>query len=163
MKTKTNFKKGSRKAWSPYNKIIKNIFFSTIILTGVQSSLQAQKVEYTKPSLWVGAAGGANFNFYRGSTQHLNSDLTVPTAFHDGFGVGLYAAPLLEFHRPDSRWGVMLQAGYDNRKGKFKEIITPCNCPADLSANLSYITVEPSLRFAPFKSDFYLFGGPRVA
>ena len=40
---------------------------------------------------------------------------------------------------------------------------TPCNCPADLTTNLSYITIEPSLRFAPFKSNFYLFGGPRLA
>jgi hypothetical protein len=52
----------------------------------------------------------------------------------------------------DSRWGVMLQAGYDSRKGD--QVITACDCPADLSTNLSYITVEPSLRFAPFKSNF---------
>lgn len=163
MKTKTHFKKESRQAWYSYSQTIKNIFFSALILTGIQAPLQAQKVEYTKPSFWIGAAGGANFNFYRGSTQKLNEDLTVPTAFHNGFGVGIYIAPLLEFHRPDSRWGVMLQAGYDNRKGEFKEIITPCNCPTDLSANMSYITVEPSLRFAPFKSNFYLYGGPRLA
>jgi hypothetical protein len=56
----------------------------------------------------------------------------------------------------------MLQAGYDNRKGKFDQVITACDCPADLKANLSYITVEPSLRFAPFKSNFYLYG-PRLA
>jgi hypothetical protein len=37
------------------------------------------------------------------------------------------------------------------------------DCPADLSTDLSYITVEPSLRFAPFKSNFYLYGGPRLA
>jgi outer membrane protein OmpA-like peptidoglycan-associated protein len=57
----------------------------------------------------------------------------------------------------------MLQAGYDGRKGKFEEVTTPCNCPADLSAKPSYITIEPSLRFAPFKSNFYLYGGPRFA
>jgi len=45
----------------------------------------------------------------------------------------------------------------------FKEVMTPCNCPADLKTDLSYITVEPSLRFAPFKSDFYLYVGPRLA
>jgi outer membrane protein OmpA-like peptidoglycan-associated protein len=57
----------------------------------------------------------------------------------------------------------MLQIGYDSRKGSFDEILTPCNCPADLKTKLGYITVEPSLRFAPFKSNFYLFGGPRLA
>jgi hypothetical protein len=46
----------------------------------------------------------------------------------------------------------MLQAGYDSRKGDFDQVITACDCPADLSTNLSYITVEPSLRFV--KSNF---------
>jgi hypothetical protein len=41
-------------------------------------------------------------------------------------------------------------------------VITACDCPADLSTE-SYITVEPSLRFALFKSNFYLYGGPRLA
>ena len=42
-------------------------------------------------------------------------------------------------------------------------MITPCNCPADLAIDLSYVTVEPSLRIAPFKSNFYVYGGPRLA
>ena len=163
MKAKINFKKGSRKARSPYNLPIKSLILSALILTGIQSTLQAQETQYTKPSWWFGAAAGANFNYYRGTTQELNLDLTVPTAFHNGSGVGLYLAPLLEFHRPDSRLGFMLQAGYDSRKGSFKQVITPCNCPADLSAKLSYISIEPSLRLAPFKSNFYLYGGPRFA
>jgi len=132
-------------------------------MTGIQVSIQAQDSLIIKPSWWFGAAAGANLNFYHGSTQNLNSDLTIPVAFHQGFGVGLYAAPLVEFHFPDSRWGIILQAGYDDREGKFNEVKTPCNCPADLSTDISYITVEPSLRFAPFKSDFYLFAGPRLA
>ena len=163
MKAITNFKKGSRMAWSPYSLTIKSLILSALILTGIQAPLQAQEDQFTKPSWWFGGAAGANFNFYRGTTQELNSDLTVPAAFHNGSGVGLYLAPLLEFHRPDSRLGFMLQAGYDSRKGKFKQVITPCNCPADLSTKLSYITVEPSLRLAPFKSNFYLYGGPRFA
>ncbi|MCJ7448719.1 MAG: OmpA family protein [Bacteroidales bacterium] len=151
-------------AWSPYSLPIKSLILSALILTGIQATLQAQVDQFTKPSWWFGAAAGANFNFYRGSTQELNSDLTVPTAFHDGNGIGLYLAPLLEFHRPDSRWGIMLQAGYDSRKGFVRtSSYPPYNCAADLSANLSYITVEPSLRLAPFKSNFYLYGGPRFA
>ena len=163
MKAKTNFKKGSRMAWSPYSLPIKSLILSALILTGIQATLQAQETHFTKPSWWFGAAAGANFNYYCGTTQELNLDLTVPTAFHNGSGVGLYLAPLLEYHRPDSRLGFMLQAGYDSRKGSFKEVITPYNCPEDLSTDLSYITVEPSLRLAPFKSNFYLYGGPRFA
>src|SRR5688572_5462529 len=132
-----------------------------ICIAGFQVPAQAQ--EFAKPTWWVGVAAGANLNDYRGTTQQLNSDLTIPAAFRQGNGVGLYLAPVVEFHRPTSRWGLALQIGYDSRQGSFKQIITPCNCPAELSANLSYITVEPSLRFAPFKSNLYLFTGPRLA
>jgi hypothetical protein len=54
--------------------------------------------------------------------------------------LGLFIAPLLEYRPADSRWGVMLQAGYDSRKGDFDQVITACDCPADLSTDLSYIT-----------------------
>src|ERR1035437_9427994 len=163
MKAKTNLTKESRMAWSFYIQALKSAVLSVFILIGILAPLKAQEVQYTRPTWWFGAAAGANFNFYRGSTQNLNADLTVPVAFHNGYGAGLYVAPLVEVHRPSSVLGAILQIGYDNRKGSFNQVITPCNCPADLSANLSYITVEPSLRLAPFKSDFYLFGGPRVA
>ena len=163
MKSFTNLKKGSRFAWSPYNLAIKGLIGGALIVTALQTTLQAQEIQFTKPSWYFGVAGGANFNFYRGTTQELNSGFTVPSAFHDGNGVGLYVAPLIEFHRPDTRLGFMLQAGYDSRKGSFKEVMTPCNCPADLNTDLSYFTIEPSLRFAPFRSNFYLYGGPRFA
>src|SRR5450759_246939 len=163
MKAETNFKKGSRRAGSPYFLKIKSLILSALILTGIMTTLQAQDVQYSNPSWWFGGAVGANFNFYRGSTQQLNLDLTVPSAFHKGGGVGLYLAPLMEFHKPDSRLGFMFQVGYDSRRGKFEQIVTPCNCPADLTAKLTYLVLEPSLRLAPFKSDFYLYAGPRFA
>ena len=163
MKSLTNIKKGSRLTWSPYHLAIKGLIGSALILTGIQSSLQAQEVQYTKPSWYFGVAGGANFNFYHGTTQQLTTGFTVPSAFYDGNGVGLYVAPLIEFHRPDTRLGFMFQAGYDSRKGAFKQVTSPCNCPEDLKTDLSYLTIEPSIRFAPFKSNFYLYGGPRLA
>ncbi|MBZ0244643.1 MAG: outer membrane beta-barrel protein [Cyclobacteriaceae bacterium] len=163
MKTINNSLEQSRIAGTPFNLPTKSLFLAAFILIGLYAPLQAQNVQYTNPSWWFGAAAGANVNFYRGTTQQLNTDLIVPTAFRHGNGVGLYVAPALEFHRPDSKWGVMLQAGYDGRGGKFDQKISPCNCPEDLTAKLSYITIEPSLRFAPFKSNFYLFGGPRFA
>ena len=163
MKSITNLIKGSRHAWSPYSLPFKSLVLSAFIFTGIQTTVQSQEVQYTRPSWWFGAAAGANFNFYQGSTQEINADLTVPTAFHDGSGVGLYLAPLVEYHKPDTRLGIMLQAGYDNRKGTFDQVISPCNCPEDLKANPTYITIEPSIRLAPFKGDFYLYAGPRVA
>jgi outer membrane protein OmpA-like peptidoglycan-associated protein len=155
---------GSRKAWSASKSTIKSLVLSTIIITGIQTTAQAQDAPFTKPSWWIGAAGGANFNFYNGSTQKLNAQITPPVAFHKGNGVGLFVSPLIEYRRPDSRWGAMLQVGYDSRRGEFDQQVTPCDCPVDLSTKLSYITIEPSVRFAPFKtSGFYLMGGPRLA
>jgi outer membrane protein OmpA-like peptidoglycan-associated protein len=163
MKANINFKKGSRMAWSHYNLPFKSLILVALILTGIQGTLLSQADHYTKPSFWLGAAAGANINFYNGSTQELNADLFLLNAFHKGKGIGLYLAPLLEYHKPDTRLGFMLQVGYDNRKGKFDEVVTPCNCPADLKANISYLTIEPSLRLAPFKGDFYIYAGPRIA
>jgi outer membrane protein OmpA-like peptidoglycan-associated protein len=142
-----------------------------VALLGVQTPVKAQAqaqvqedtVQYTKPSWYFGVAGGGNFNFYRGTTQELKAGRIVPKAFHDGDGVGLFIAPLIEYRPANSQWGVMLQAGYDNRSGAWDRVTTPCNRPADLSTNLSYWTVEPSLRFAPFKKNFYLYAGPRFA
>lgn len=149
--------------WTPINISLKSLLLLTLVLLSTQTQVQAQDIKYTKPSWFFGVAGGANFNFYRGSTHQLNSSLTPPVTFHDGDGVGLYLAPVIEFHKPDTRFGFMFQAGYDSRKGSFDQKTSPCDCPADLSTDLSYITVEPSIRFAPFKSNFYLYGGPRLA
>lgn len=164
MKPKININKGPGMLWSYLGLTIKGLVLSTFVVTAIQTPVQAQEdVQYTRPSWYFGAAAGANFNFYQGSTHQLNSLFTPPATFHDGQGIGLFIAPLVEYHRPDNRLGFMFQAGYDSRKGDFKQVNTPCNCPADLTTDLSYITVEPSLRFAPFKSNFYLYGGPRFA
>jgi len=162
MKNKTTLKKGSRFTRS-LNQTLKGLVIGALILTGIEAPLQAQETQYTKPSWYFGVAGGANFNFYDGSTQQLTANFTPPVTFHEGDGTGLFLAPSIEFHKPNTRFGFILQAGYDSRKGDFDRQITDCNCPADLKTDLSYITVEPSLRYAPFKSDFYLYGGPRFA
>ncbi|MDR3653198.1 MAG: OmpA family protein [Paludibacter sp.] len=164
MKTKNNIKKESRLARFPYALSIKSLILFAVILVGIQTPIQAQdSIQYTAPSWYFGVAAGGNINFYRGSTQQLNAQLTVPTTFHNGTGVGLYLAPLIEYRPSNSRWGIMFEAGYDSRRGSFNGVITPCNCPEDLISDLSYLTVEPSLRFAPFKSSFYLYAGPRLA
>jgi len=166
MNPNTIINKGSRLTRFPYSLALKSLVAGALIFTGTQMSVQAQETpvaKYIMPSWWFGVAGGANFNFYQGTTQQLTTDFIVPTAFHDGKGVGFFAHPLIEFHRPESRLGFMLQAGYDSRKGKFDQVKSPCNCPEDLNTDLDYITVEPSIRIAPFKSNFYIYGGPRLA
>ena len=141
----------------------KSILIIALVCSNAMSTIQAQEVRNTKPSWWFGVAGGANFNFYRGSTHQLNSGFTPLTTFHDGDGIGLFVAPLLEYHKPNTRLGFQLQFGFDDRKAQFEQAKTVCDCPADLKTDISYWTVEPSLRFAPFQSNFYFFAGPRFA
>ncbi len=162
MNTKTNFMRGSHRVLSSHSPIIKSLVISALILTSIQLPLRAQEILYTKPTWYLGAAVGGNVNFYRGTTQELNADFTVPVPLNKGQGVGLYLAPLVEYHF-NERLGLMGQVGFDSRRSAWETTYTPCNCKADLSTNLTYITVEPSLRFAPFKSNFYIYGGPRLA
>lgn len=166
MKNITKNKQEYRKALFLNALHLKSLFIVSLTWLSVQNPIvaqQTQELKYAKPSWFFGVAGAANFNFYRGSTNQLNASFTPPATFHDGDGVGLFVAPLLEYRPANSKWGVMLQAGYDSRKGTFEQVETACDCPADLTTKLSYITVEPSLRFAPFKSNLYLYGGPRLA
>ena len=169
MKTTTHIKKESRIARFPNKLKVKNILLSALFLTAIQTSLVAQtpvKVQepkFKQPSWWFGVAGGANFNFYDGSTQKLNSDLSIPVPFHNGNGIGVFVGPLIEFHRAESMWGFMLQGFYDNRSGSFETTKSPCNCPNDLKVKMNYVAIEPSLRFMPFKGKFYMFAGPRIS
>ena len=131
-----------------------------LILAG--TTIQAQTIQRTQPTWWFGVSGAANFNFYRGTTQILNETVTTPTAFHKGNGVKPYASVLAEY-RPGKVWGGMLNIAYDNRGGKFDEVLAPCDCPANLSTNISYVAIEPSLRVAPFANSFYIFAGPTIS
>ena len=161
MKFKNNYSKGSRQAGSTYSLVVKSLIVSAFILTGIQTSLQAQS--YTKPSWYFGAVGAANINFFDGSTRQLNAEFTSPATFHKGRGVGVYVGGLIQYRPATSVLGFMLQGGYDSRRGKFEQQTTACNCPADLKTNLSYVTLEPSLLLAPFKNGFYIYAGPRMA
>ena len=175
MKTQNKIKQGQAVAGPLYRSIVRNLLVCSLVLSGLQAFSQPSNISpakeekviiqptFTKPNWWFGVAAAGNLNFYRGTTQELNSTLTSPVPFNSGAGVGLYLAPLVEYRFTDSNWGLMFQAGYDGRNGRFDKVVTPCNCVADLSTNIHYITLEPSLRFAPFKSNFYLFGGPRFA
>lgn len=159
----------NKKAFSshciPLRNSIKNLLMSAMLIAGIISPIatQSQETIQTNPSWWFGVVGGSNFNFYEGSTKELNSSFTTTQAFHDGFGVGAFLGMTLEYYKPKTRLGLMLQVAYDDRRGDFDQITTTCNCPADLDAKLSYLSVEPSLRYAPFRNGFYIFGGPRFA
>ncbi|MEB0248612.1 MULTISPECIES: outer membrane beta-barrel protein [unclassified Mucilaginibacter] len=141
-----------------YKMIKRAILLSAMVILS-QVAAQAQ---VTPPTWWWGLSGAANFNFYDGTTQTLNSSLMVPTAFHKGFGIRPYGSVLVEY-RPAGVWGIMLNVGYDGRGGKFNDVVAPCNCDATLRTNAAYIAVEPSLRLAVPASNLYFFAGPRLA
>ena len=130
-----------------------------LLLTNLTSFTQS--VERVTPKWWIGLSGAANINYYRGTTQQLNQTLTVPTAFHQGKTIRPYGSILLEY-RPNKVVGLMLNTAFDNRGSKFDDVIAPCDCPASLYTNLSYVAIEPSIRIAPFKSSFYVFAGPTL-
>lgn len=134
-------------------------FFLLLMIAGI--SAQSQTTQRVQPKWWFGLSGAANINKYLGTTQSLTPYLSVPTAFHKGGGVKPYGSFLIEY-RPKKVWGGMLNIAYDNRGGKFDQVIAPCNCPADLSTNLSYLSIEPSIRIAPFANSFYIFAGPTI-
>lgn len=138
--------------------MFRKLIFASLMLTGFASISPAQEVQRTQPKFWIGVSGGANVNMYTGTTQTLNSSLMAPAAFHDGLGVGGFGSLLLEY-RPIPVIGVMLNLGYDNRSGAFDQVISPCNCPEDLKTDLSYATIQPSIRISPFGPNFYVFLG----
>jgi outer membrane protein OmpA-like peptidoglycan-associated protein len=137
------------------------IMFISVILFCLHAGLQAQEIQRLQPTWWFGVAGAANLNFYSGTTQMLNSAITAPTAFHKGFGAGVYLAPMIEY-RPNANWGAILQVGYDERRGSFNDVKAPCGSTSTLSTTISYVSIEPSLRWAPFSERLYIFGGPRI-
>jgi outer membrane protein OmpA-like peptidoglycan-associated protein len=161
MKFKNKFKNVPRKAGSINSLLMKTLLVSAFIITGIQANAQTQ--QYSDPSWYFGVVGAANVNFFDGSTRQLNAEFTSPATFHKGRGVGVYAGGLIQYRPAKSVLGFMLQGGYDSRRGKFEQQTTACNCPADLSTNLSYVTLEPSLLLAPFKNGFYIYAGPRMA
>jgi outer membrane protein OmpA-like peptidoglycan-associated protein len=146
---------------SPYYTLFRRFLLVSLLVLSVPALLQAQGIR-PQPKWWFGVAGGANFNTYNGTAQILNDTLTTPAPFHKGSGLGPYVALGVEY-RPSPVWGGMMYVGYDDRHGKWDDVDNPCDtCTASLKTTLSYVSIEPSLRIAPFSNRFYVFLGPRV-
>ncbi len=119
-------------------------------------------VTYDEPNWYFGLAGAANLNFYEGTTHHLTNDLVLPATFHEGFGLKPNISALVEY-RFDKMWGIKLNLGYDGRGGVFDKVMAPCELESELETNLGYFVIEPTIRFAPLRSELYLFAGPRFS
>jgi len=144
------------------------IVIAALVLSAVTPRPHAQtstSPPAEEPVWWYGLAGAVNLNFYAGTTQQLTPQYATIAPFHKGFGIGPYVAPVVEY-RPDDYWGLSLQLGYDDRRGKFDPVLCPCDSLSDLSARPAYLTLEPSLRWSPFgggrTGGLHIFAGPRV-
>jgi outer membrane protein OmpA-like peptidoglycan-associated protein len=125
--------------------------------------LSAQESRRLQPQWWFGGEVGANLSTYSGSVQKFNSTAGAGLgnpAFTKGSGAGLFFAPLVEY-RPDPIWGGLLTLGYDGRGGSFDDV-TDAGGTHKLSTSMNYISVEPSVRYAPFIYPVYFFAGPRI-
>src|SRR5579863_5978532 len=143
----------------PKNKIIQKYLACSLTVLLACATVKAQT---TQPTWWYGVSGAANFNFYDGTTQRLDNSFIVPSAFHKGDGVRPYGSVLVEY-RPGRIFGLMLNVGYDGRGAKLDDVVAACDCPATLKTNVSYVSVEPSVRLGFNSSNLYFFAGPRLA
>lgn len=138
--------------------------FTMVILTALitfrPGTIQAQDSRALQPQWWFGGSLGLNLNFYSPDFRTLNSSVSAPASFTGGSGSGLFLAPMVEY-RHDPVWGGMAALGFDNRSGSFDDVSTG-GVNRSLSASISYITLEPSLRISPFPSEVYFFAGPRI-
>jgi outer membrane protein OmpA-like peptidoglycan-associated protein len=117
------------------------------------------KPKTIRPKWYFGQSAGMNLNAMKGNAQDLNEYTYIPTAFASGEGKKPYASVFIEY-MAFKRMGFLLNAAYDNRGGKFKEVMAPCDCPQNLTTNLGYAAIEPSIKLLPFKGNFFVFGGP---
>ncbi|HZY39237.1 MAG TPA: OmpA family protein [Mucilaginibacter sp.] len=141
------------------NKILRRFAICFLMVIGAGTMVNGQT---TQPVWWFGASGAANFNFYTGTTQRLDNSLIVPTPFHKGTGVAPYVSIFAEY-RPGPTWGFMFNVGYDGLGAKFDNVEAPCNCEATLNSDLSYVSIEPSVRLGFKTSGLFFFAGPSLA
>src|SRR6185437_2055728 len=129
------------------NKI--KIFSAITMLLMIFVSNQSIKAQdRVQPTWWFGVSGAGNFDFYRGTTQILNNDLTSKYAFTNGFGVAPYISVFAEY-RPGPVWGLMFNLAYDAQRGVFDKSNAPAGTSTSLNAEFDYASFEPSLRIAP--------------
>jgi len=134
----------------------------TMMLAIIISNESLKAQERVQPTWWFGLSGAANFDFYRGTTQILNNDLTSKYAFTNGFGVAPYFSAFVEY-RPGPVWGLMVNLAYDGSRGVFDKSNAPAGYSTSLNSEFDYASFEPSLRIAPFAGKFYIFLGPRLS
>lgn len=122
----------------------------------------AQKAKDLTRKWWFGGSLGLNLNSHSADIRQMNSTVSSPVPFTDGSGTGLFLGPMVEY-RHDPVWGAMVALAFDGRGGSFDDVSDAATGTGTLSTSMNYISLEPSVRVAPFPSDVFLFAGPRLA
>jgi outer membrane protein OmpA-like peptidoglycan-associated protein len=122
----------------------------------------AQRAKDLAQKWWFGGTLGLNLNSYTADIRQMNSSVSTPVPFTDGSGTGIFLGPMVEY-RHDAVWGAMVALGFDGRGGSFDDVSDAATGTGSLSTSMNYISLEPSVRVAPFPSDVFLFAGPRLA
>ncbi len=134
---------------------------SLAVMFAANLPVNAQDQDRLHPAWWFGVAGAANFDFYSGSIHQLNQS-TLPYTYTNGMGVAPYYSIFAEF-RPDPVWGFMLNLSLDTHKGLFDKSDAPSGVSTSIKTEYNFVSLEPSLRIAPFEGNFYLFVGPGIS
>ncbi|TAK60367.1 MAG: OmpA family protein [Bacteroidetes bacterium] len=142
------------------NTLMKNVVCALFFLAS--SAILPAQDRRLMPEWWFGAGAGANINWHSASiTRPNNTFVPFLTPFEKASGVGLWAAPMLEY-RPDPVWGGIITLGFDGRGGSFDDVTDASGGPYKLSTSMNYLSLEPSLRISPFEYPLYFFVGPRL-
>jgi outer membrane protein OmpA-like peptidoglycan-associated protein len=131
-----------------------------ILFVGFSINGQGQEIKRIQPEWWFGGAIGGNINIYSSDFRTINSSTLLPLSATKGSGIGLFLSPLVEY-RPHPVWGGMLYFGFDGRGGSFSDV-KHNDTSYSVSTSMNYLTLEPSVRYAPFEYPLYFFAGPRI-
>jgi hypothetical protein len=132
-----------------------------LLAGGIHESAQAQEPEYNAP-IRFGFYGGANYNFVGAGAQRLTKIDGGPTftqpQLNDGTGIGFYFGAMGEYNSNDIL-GAALKLSVDDRSATLED---PDN-GRKFSTRLTYVTIEPMMRFNMIAPGFHVSVGPQLA
>lgn len=132
-----------------------------IIAGGIYESAYAQEPADNAP-IRFGFYGGANYNLVGAGAQRLTKIDGGPTftqpQLNDGHGVGFYFGAIGEYNSNDIL-GAALKLSVDDRSA----VLTDPDNGRKFSTRLTYVTIEPLIRFNMLASGFHVSVGPQLA
>lgn len=127
-----------------------------------QATYGSAGTTYINAPLRFGFYGGANFNWVGAGAQKLtkisNDPLFTQPDLNDGKGVGFYFGAMGEYNSDDVL-GAALKLSVDDRSAQLEDV----EHNRKLSVKMTYVTIEPMIRFNFIAPGFHLAVGPQLA